>query len=109
MKNKAVVVFHLTGQGQIQPDGTARLFQRPGQPLQLCHRSPHGVVAAQGFGTEQGVGVAAAEGQHPAQGVGGVLVQPGGEGSGPQLVGVFLAQLAQQARAGVLRHLQSIK
>ena len=109
LKNKAVVVFHLTGQGQIQPDGTARLFQRPGQPLQLFHRSPHGVVAAQGFGTEQGVGVAAAEGQHPAQGVGGVLVQPGGEGSGPQLVGVFLAQLAQQARAGVLRHLQSIK
>ena len=69
MKNKAVVVFHLTGQGQVQPDGTTRLFQRPGQPLQLCHRSPHGVVAAQGFGTGQGVGIAAAEGQHPAQGV----------------------------------------
>ena len=109
LKHKAVVVFHLTGQRHIQPDGALHPCQRPGQRFQLGHSGIHGVILAQGFRFCKGLAVSAGKAQHTAQGVGGGIVQPGGFCGRPQLMGVLFPQLFQQGSPGGGGYFQRIE
>ena len=109
LKNKAVVVFHLARQRQVQPGRAARLCQRRGQCPQLGGGFPHPGVPAQGLGLGQDGGVIAAQLQQGRQGVRPGALQPGSGCSGPQLVDVFGPQRRQQAGPGGFRHAQRIK